>query len=178
MTPGENAKLTDKEMQEPRRIIFIHGLEGSSKGVKATLLRRIFPDILIPDFKGSLDERMASLEAVLTDTNGWTIIGSSFGGLMGALYTCRIPQQVKTLVLLAPALIWPDFASQPPAPISVPVIVYHGKRDEIIPLESVRSLAERVFKNLTFEMVDDDHGLYQTIHAIDWRLLLGAPKEE
>ena len=36
------------------RLIFIHGLEGTSQGVKATLLRGLFPGLLAPDFPGSL----------------------------------------------------------------------------------------------------------------------------
>jgi len=41
--------------------IFLHGLESSSRGAKAAFLRDLYPDMLIPDFKGSLAERMASL---------------------------------------------------------------------------------------------------------------------
>jgi len=102
------------------------------------------------------------------------MVGSSFGGLMAALFACRRPQQVHRLVLLAPALVWPDFAAKPPAPVSVPAIIYHGSRDELLPIKLVRSLAERVFLNLDFREVDDDHGLYKTVHAIDWRALLGS----
>ena len=159
-------------MIDQTRLILIHGLEGSSQGVKATLLRGSYPGILTPDFRGSLDERMHELYTLLEDSSGWVIIGSSFGGLMGALLACQKPQQVDKLVLLAPALIWPDFADTPPEPISVPVVVYHGTEDGLIPLEQVRELAERVFLNLTFEVVEDDHGLYNTVHAMDWEALL------
>ena len=158
--------------QEAQRIVFLHGLEGSSQGVKAGLLRGIFPGILTPDFKGDLGERMERLYVLLGETAVWRIVGSSFGGLMGALFACRRPQQVDRLVLLAPALVWPDFAAELPDPVSVPTIVYHGSRDNLIPIKLVRSLAERVFLNLDFREVDDDHGLYQTVHAIDWRALL------
>ena len=154
------------------KLTFIHGLEGSSSGIKATLLRGLFPGILIRDFHGSLKERMTVLFELLGDEGGWTIIGSSFGGLMGALFACERPDQVKKLVLLAPALIWPDFASSPPAPVSVPTVVYHGLRDEIVPLEPVRQLAETVFQEVDFHAVDDDHGLYQTVHQLDWQDLL------
>ena len=159
-------------MIDQTRLIFIHGLEGSSQGVKATLLRESYPGILTPDFRGSLEERMHELYTLLEDSSGWVIIGSSFGGLMGALFACQKPQQVDKLVLLAPALIWPDFASSPPGPISVPVVLYHGRRDEIIPVESVRALAEQVFLDLDLRIVDDDHGLYKTVHAIDWAEVL------
>lgn len=156
------------------RLIFLHGLEGSSQGVKATLLRELFPAILIPDFHGDLGNRMEKLNSILGDQTGWTIIGSSFGGLMAAMFACRRPQQRERLILLAPALIWPDFAMQPPEPVALPVVVYHGSRDAIVPLEKTRLLAEKVFQNVKFIVVDDDHGLYQTVHAIDWPGLLGA----
>jgi pimeloyl-ACP methyl ester carboxylesterase len=154
-----------------RRLIFIHGLISSGQSYKANLLRGTFPDILTPDFEGSLEERMAQLTPILSDQSGWVIIGSSFGGLMGALFTCQHPDQVKKLILLAPALIWPEFAQAPPPPVSVPTVVYHGLRDNIIPLDLVRPLAERAFTHLTFHAVDDDHGLKATVQAIDWRAL-------
>jgi predicted esterase len=92
---------------------------------------------------------------------------------MGALFTCRQPAQVRKLVLLAPALVWPDFAAHPPKPVDVPTIVYHGRNDKMIPLDVVRKLAEAVFRDLQFNAVDDDHGLYKTAHEIDWHKLLG-----
>ena len=154
------------------RTIFIHGLNGSSKGVKGTLLRGLYADMLIPDFTGSLEARMSKLHDLLGDDPDWTIIGSSFGGLMGAMFTCKRPAQVKKLILLAPALVWPDFAQNPPAPVDVPTIIYHGSDDKLIPLSMVKSLAEKVFLNLSFHTVDDDHGLYKTVHNLDWKSLL------
>lgn len=149
-------------------LIFLHGLEGSSQGVKATLLREQFPGILTPDFRGPLSERMDALGVIVVERSGWTMIGSSFGGLMAALFACQHPGQVEKLILFAPALIWPDFAANPPEPIEVPTIIYHGKQDKIVPLEATRHLAETVFSNLDFRAVDDDHGLYHTVHEIDW----------
>ncbi len=159
-------------MVDPESLIYLHGLNGSSQGVKSTLLRRLFPGLRTPDFSGSLDERMASLNPVLSARTGWTIVGSSFGGLMGALYACRQPSRVRKLVLLAPALIWPDFAVSPPAPVGVPTVIYHGTRDELVPIEAVRELARRTFLNLEFHEVDDDHGLYETVHRLDWAAVL------
>jgi pimeloyl-ACP methyl ester carboxylesterase len=162
--------VIDKSIGE--QIIFIHGLEGSSQGVKASLLRGLFPGILTPDFSGSLEQRMAQLNDVLGGLRNWTMIGSSLGGLMAATFTVQHPEQVKRLVLLAPALIWPDFAASSPAPVTVPTIIYHGKQDTVVPLAPVRELAKRVFRELKFYAVDDDHGLYKTVHAIDWPALL------
>lgn len=159
-------------MLDTSRLILIHGLAGSSQGSKATLLRGLFPGMLTPDFEGSLEARMDQLAGILSDQSGWIIIGSSLGGLMAAMFTCQHPEQVKKLILLAPALIWPDFAQNPPPPVPVPVVVYHGRADTIIPLDSVRPLAEQVFPNLAFHVVDDDHGLRNTMLAIDWPALL------
>ncbi|MFQ5858874.1 MAG: alpha/beta hydrolase [Anaerolineae bacterium] len=159
-------------MNSGSRRIFIHGLISSGKGFKGRLLRRLFPDILTPDFTGPLEERMALLVSILGNKSGWIIVGSSFGGLMGALFTCRHAEQVEKLILLAPALISPAFADPPPAPVSVPTVVYHGQRDEVLPLEPTRTLAEQVFVNLTFHAVDDDHRLHKTVQEIDWPALL------
>lgn len=159
-------------MPNQRHLIFIHGLNSSGQGFKGQLLRRLFPDLLAPDFAGSLAERMSQLAPLLAAKSGWTIIGSSFGGLMGALYSCQHPTRVKKLILLAPALIYPDFAANPPGPIEVPTIIYHGHGDTIIPVEPVRTMSEQVFLNLTFHLVDDDHRLHQTVQAIDWQALV------
>lgn len=154
------------------RLIFLHGRESSSQGFKAAMLRGLIPDIVIPDFEGALEERMAQLAPILADESGWIIIGSSMGGLMGALFTCQHPERVKRLILLAPALTWPGFADHPPAPVSTPTIVYHGQRDTVVPLGPVRALCERVFTNLTFHATDDDHRLRETVQAIDWPSLV------
>ncbi|MFH1908213.1 MAG: alpha/beta fold hydrolase [Chloroflexota bacterium] len=159
-------------MFDPTRLIFLHGLESSSQGEKAVLLHSLFPGISTPDFTGSLAERMAQLYPILGDKTGWTIIGSSFGGLMGALFTCQHPQQVRKLILLAPALSLPEFAEHLPPPVDVPTIIIHGTQDEVVPLVPVRALAEKVFRNLDYHIVDDDHRLHKTVHEIDWRLLL------
>lgn len=159
-------------MFDPQRLIFIHGLEGTSRGVKATLLRKLYPEIKTPDFTGSLEERMEQLLSVINQTDNWPMVGSSLGGLMAALFAARRPHQVRKLVLLAPALIWPGFAASLTAPIETPTILYHGQRDELIPLQQVREIASKIFNKLEFIIVDDDHGLYQTVHQIDWREIL------
>jgi pimeloyl-ACP methyl ester carboxylesterase len=160
-------------MIDPARTILIHGLMGSSQGKKAIYLRGLYPGMLVPDFHGTVEERMSSLEDILEVGDGWRIIGSSLGGLMGAMYTCQHPERVKKLVLMAPALIWPAFTEKMPEPVSVPVVLYHGRQDELIPLNEVRAIAEQVFTNLAFIEVDDDHGLYKTLQEIDWDKTLG-----
>ena len=82
-----------------RKIMFLHGLEGSSRGVKAQMLRKLFPFILIPDFSGTLAQRMEQLTAILSGGQSWILIGSSFGGLMAALYSDQYPHQVEKMII-------------------------------------------------------------------------------
>jgi predicted esterase len=128
--------------------------------------------MLTPDFDGDLSERMKQLRALLKDIPGWTLIGSSLGGLMAALFATKAPGQVRKLVLLAPALTLPEFAGRVPDPISVPTIVVHGTRDEILLLDEVRTVAVKVFSNLAYIVVDDDHRLHKTAEVLDWKTLL------
>jgi hypothetical protein len=44
----------------------------------------------------------------------------------------------------------------------------------VVPIEPVRAVAEKVFTQLTFEEVVDDHFLSQTLTAIPWRQLIGS----
>lgn len=77
------------------RIVFIHGSSGDkSQTYKARLLREVFPGMVTPDFDGDLPERMAQLGAILGNETGWTLIGSSLGGLMAAIFAAQAPGQV------------------------------------------------------------------------------------
>lgn len=160
------------ETFDPKKLILIHGLEGSSQGDKAQLLRGIFPQMLTPDFPGQLENRMKLLYSLLGSQTGWTIIGSSLGGLMAALFTTSHPAQVRKQVLLAPALFLPEFAEAMPDPVEVPTVIYHGTEDNVVPLEPTRVLAEKVFHNLVFNKVTDDHRLFKTMKEINWRGIL------
>lgn len=164
------------------RLVYLHGLESNSNSGKARLFREWFPGMLTPDFKGSFEERMSQLLPILADKKDWTLIGSSFGGLMGAVYTCKHPTQVRKLVLLAPALLhelfrsYLDFSTgseQRLEPVSVPTIIIHGTLDNVVPLEPVRETAQKLFTNLTYHIVEDDHRLHKTVHELDWKKILG-----
>ena len=80
------------------RLIYLHGLESTSNSGKARLFREWFSGMLTPDFTGSFDERMTQLQPIISDTINWTIIGSSFGGLMGAAFTIDHPTQIMNWI--------------------------------------------------------------------------------
>ncbi len=103
---------------------------------------------------------------------GWILIGSSLGGLIAALYTTQYPEQVSQVVLLAPALHLPEFTRHLPKPQKTPAILVIGKKDDVIPVEKVHLLAQKVFPHLTFFSVDDDHRLHHSVNSLDWKSLL------
>jgi predicted esterase YcpF (UPF0227 family) len=159
-------------MLDPSRILYIHGSDSSSQTYKATLLHDIFPGMLIPDFTGGLPERMERLKTILGAETGWTLVGSSLGGLMAALFAMNHPDQVRKLILLAPALTLPGFTKSLSSQISIPTIIIQGNRDEFIPLGPTRKLAEKIFTHLTYIPVDDNHRLHKTAEELDWKKLL------
>ena len=94
-----------------QNIIFVHGLESSGHGFIGRFLKNLFPNILTPDFKKANDYipmyellkyRMVELKKILRGRSPWTLIGSSLGGLMVAIYALENPNRVSQLVLLAP----------------------------------------------------------------------------
>jgi len=152
--------------------VFIHGLLGHSKGTKATFLRERYPDMIIEDFRGSLEERMDKLNSVLAGKESIVMVGSSLGGLMAAMFALDNQERLKKLILLAPALATEEFMPNLERRTDTPVIIYHGKDDDVVPLAPVQDIAHRVFNNLTFNTVDDDHVLSKTFTMIDWDTLL------
>lgn len=156
-------------MFDVKRLLYLHGSESDSNSGKARQFRERFPGMLTPDFIGSFDERMRQLYSILSDKTNWTLIGSSFGGLMGATYTHDHPAHMRKLILLAPALTLDPFASRSDLkPVSVPTIVVHGTLDTVVPLEPVREIVQRVFLNVKYYVVQDDHRLHKTFHELDW----------
>ena len=169
-------------MIDTSHLVYLHGWESDSTSGKARLFREWFPGMLTPDFRGAFAERMSQLYSILSDKTDWTLIGSSFGGLMGAVFTLDHPHQVRKLVLLAPALMLDPLASlsdtQPASPwrrgdISVPTIVIHGTLDTVVPLEPVREIARKLFTNVKYFVVEDDHRLGKSVHELDWTSILG-----
>jgi pimeloyl-ACP methyl ester carboxylesterase len=159
-------------MIDSSHTLYIHGSDSNSQTYKAALLKEIFPGMLVPDFVGGLPERMEHLETILGAESGWILVGSSLGGLMAALFAMNHPDQVRKLVLLAPALTLPGFTKSLSSQISIPTIIIQGTHDEFIPLEATRKLAEKIFTSLTYIPVNDNHRLHKTAEELDWKKIL------
>jgi pimeloyl-ACP methyl ester carboxylesterase len=115
---------------------------------------------------------MKSLESILSGKSDIRLVGSSFGGLMAALFAAEHQPLVEKMILLAPAINFMEFSDRPNEIITVPVWIYHGVADEVIPLAEVETIAKKVFNNLSFIALDDDHLLHKTFQTLDWEALL------
>jgi len=159
-------------MRVPVRI-FIHGLESSSKGTKGVFFRQRYPEMMVPDFSGDLQTRMKKLREMLSHRTDIILVGSSFGGLMAALFALENESRVSKLILLAPAIHLMETRAEKSKTISVPTWIYHGKEDQFISLTRVETVAREIFTNLSFYAVNDDHYLHGTFKTIDWDAFLG-----
>jgi pimeloyl-ACP methyl ester carboxylesterase len=152
--------------------VFLHGLDSSSRGTKGQFFRGRYPEMLLEDFSGPLAERMDKLTGSLEGKGNLILVGSSYGGLMAALFACRNRTRIRRLILLAPALGHADFSPWYTTPLQLPVTLYHGRQDIVVPPGPTRRIAESLFGNLEHHLVDDDHDLHRVFPTLDWNRLL------
>lgn len=156
--------------------VFIHGLDSSSRGTKGTFLHKRYPEMIMEDFSGSLEQRMAQLERGLATKSNLILVGSSYGGLMAAQFACKNESRTRRLILLAPALDHGNFSPYYATPLELPVTLYHGRQDLVVPPGPTRRIAERLFRNLEIHLDDDDHNLHLVFPILDWDMLLEMGK--
>jgi len=152
--------------------VFIHGLESSGQGTKGKFFRERYPDMIVEDFFGPFSQRMEKLEGLLENRNNLILVGSSYGGLMAAVYACLHKERVEKLVLLAPAINLEPYEPYRNKILHMPITIIHGLQDNVVPLADVREIAQRAFADLDFQTVDDDHPLSATFPSLDWDTFL------
>lgn len=151
--------------------IFLHGLDSSGRGTKGIFFSNLYPDMLRPDFTGTLQERIERLNNIISGYSDLIVVGSSFGGLMGAQLAIEQPGRVKRLVLLAPALNFHEYRI-PEQMVDTETLVVIGKYDDVTPPDIVLPAAKATFSNLQIRVVDDDHLLHKTYRDLNWDSLL------
>ena len=114
---------------------------------------------------------MAQLDRSLAGKGDLVLVGSSYGGLMATLFALANEPRVRRLILLAPALGHADLGAHP-APLAIPVALYHGRNDAVVLPVPTRRIAEGLFANLDYHLVDDDHDLHRVFPTLDWDRLL------
>ena len=158
------------------KLCFLHGLDSSPQGTKASLLRAYDPSCLIPNLPSDINERLKALKHALRSPV--LLAGSSLGGLTALMYAMSHPEMVHGLVLLAPAVgikaegIFTEehkrIMSSVYIPQGIPTKLIVGLRDEVIPLDSIRAMIERSPDpaNIQLLEVDDDHDLHKSLDLI------------
>ncbi|PLX93266.1 MAG: hypothetical protein C0620_07855 [Desulfuromonas sp.] len=140
------------------QLVFLHGLETGPHGSKYQALKAMFGEVISPDCEGVFDpeQRLTIIRDTLRDQPGpFLVVGSSAGGLM-ALLLQQVEARVAALVLCAPAL-HTEHATHLSADRLPPTVVIHGRRDDVVPIDSSRRFGAPLIE------VDDDHRLNASI---------------
>lgn len=132
-------------------LVFLHGLESSPMGFKAQALRQVYPDLIAPlldrDPWARLDQLQTSIPA------GAVLVGSSLGGLSALMLAEAQPQNIKAMLLMAPAVGFSETRFRTPrllalvnrlkVPQHIPTTIMLGLEDEVIPPASIEALVQR-----------------------------------
>jgi alpha-beta hydrolase superfamily lysophospholipase len=164
------------------KLCFLHGLDSSPQGTKATFLKKYYPNCWMPALPPDIIERVEVLKRGFREP--MLVVGTSLGGLTALLYAMQHPDRVRGLVLLAPAVGIKDkelftleeqkTMSSTYIPQGIPGIIVAGLRDDVIPINAHHELIDRSPdpKTISLWETDDDHDLH---HSLD--LMLKAIKK-
>jgi|TARA_B110000263_G_scaffold39226_1_gene30877 predicted alpha/beta hydrolase family esterase len=151
-------------------LIWAHGLWGSPNGSKITAIRDSGIEVISHDFNDmELIDRVELLEKTM-EVGNVVLAGSSWGGLACALAAQRKSDKLKGLLLLAPALHYPEPPNNNPedlvAPKEVPVTIIHSIEDDIVPISASKDYIKRSGNNIKLIEVKDNHVLENSIELI------------
>ena len=151
-------------------LVWAHGLWGSPNGSKITAIRESGVKVIAPDFNEmELVNRVQLLEKTI-EIGDVVLAGSSWGGLACALTAQKKPDKLKGLLLLAPALHYPEPPNDNPdnliAPDGIPITIIHSKTDDIVPISASKDYVKRSGNNVNLIVVEDNHVLENSIELI------------
>ena len=139
------------------KVLFVHGLMSSPQGNKARYLARRVdartPAMNTGDFRGCVAQQAAEIAAFQPDV----VVGSSFGGAVVLQLLTEGAWRGPTLLLAQAALKLDEDARLPD---DLPVLLVHGRGDEVVPLRHSQTLAATSSRAKLVE-VDDEHRLIE-----------------
>lgn len=153
------------------QVVFLHGLESGPGGTKGLALEEAF-GAECPDFTGmDFQERMKKMDEVYKDRFNLILVGSSMGAILALHWANANIDNVKAMVLIAPA-IGVDRAGIPsehPTPKCTTRILA-GLQDDLIPLHVIQDTFGEVV------VCDDDHRMSKAettkkIISVTWDLV-------
>ena len=151
-------------------VYFSHGQESGPWGTKIRAMARTVEELGCRaesvDYQGIADptERVDKLLAECAGVaEPLILVGSSMGGHVATAAADRL--DAIGLFVLAPAYYMPGCEElTPPAP-DMPIVIVHGWRDDVVPVENSIRFAREC--HATLHVVDGDHRLTDNIDEIN-----------
>ena len=151
-------------------VYFSHGQESGPWGTKiramADTAGRMGCRVESIDYQGIADptERVDKLVAACAGVREpLLLVGSSMGGHVATAAAAKVG--AAGLFVLAPAYYMPGYEELTPAAPDMPIVIVHGWRDDIVPVEnSIRFAGEC---RATLHLLDGDHRLTDNIDEIN-----------
>lgn len=151
-------------------VYFSHGQESGPWGTKikamAQTARELGCRVESVDYQGIPDpaERVARLVRACADVEEpLVLVGSSMGGHVA---TAAAPAVGAIgLFVLAPAYYMQGYEQQTPPPPGVPLVIVHGWRDDVVPVENSIRYARDCLA--TLHIVNGDHRLTGNLDEIN-----------
>ena len=155
-------------MKQPT-VIFSHGQESGPWGTKIQRMAAAVKDDGCEadsvDYRGIADpgERVKKLVASCTNIeNPLVLVGSSMGGHVATAAAKAL--RPAGVFVLAPAYYMPGYEALTPEAPECPLLIVHGWRDDVVPVEnSIRYASEC---RATLHVLDGDHRLTENIDEI------------
>jgi pimeloyl-ACP methyl ester carboxylesterase len=150
-------------------VIFSHGQESGPWGTKiramADLARELGCEVESIDYQGIADpsDRVQKLIDEARDNDDkLVLVGSSMGGHVATAAAADL--NAAALFVLAPAYYMPGYEDLTPVPPDIPIVIVHGWRDDIVPVENSIRFAKNCRASLY--LIDGDHRLTDNIEEI------------
>lgn len=154
-------------------VIFSHGQESGPWGTKIRSMAETVGELGCRvesiDYQGIADagDRVRKLhEEVRASSESLVLVGSSMGGYVATAAAEKL--DAVGLFVLAPAYYMPGFEAISPPRTDLPVVIVHGWRDDVVPVQNSIRFAEEC--HATLHIVDGDHRLTTNIEDINFLL--------
>ncbi len=151
-------------------VYFSHGQESGPWGTKiqamAETVKALGCRAESIDYQGIADptERVGKLIAACRAVKmPLILVGSSTGGHVATAAASAV--NAAGLFVLAPAYFMPEFEGFTPEPPDIPIVIVHGWRDDIVPVENSIRFARQC--RATLHLLDGDHRLTDNIAEIN-----------
>ena len=150
-------------------VVFSHGKDGEPWGTKIVALAQVARDLgwlaESIDYRG-IDDPLARVEKLRKACKSLpprpVLVGSSLGGHVATAVAAEV--DARGLFLMAPAFFMPGYEQHTPKPPQCPIVIVHGWRDDIVPIDNTWRWAQSCRARL--HVIDSDHRMSDDVPAI------------